>query len=202
MNRQFCTWIYSYGKRIVVAAMLCIGAVVTACGERGGRVSSEGDSAKQNRLATGRVIADSAGKEWQIIWKYVGGAPTSLLPYPTGVVVRDSGVYVLDQVRGQVVRFDVQTGKPSWLWPDSTPRGVLSSATAIAAKADAGIVILESLPTRLTVMRSAGELIKRMMLSPFARANGICSLSDRAATMSARHPRTSIVSAIPCPPNL
>ena len=178
MKNPWCTYICSNSKRIVVGSMFCMATVTTACGERGGRVSGEGESAPRYALASGRAIADSTGKEWQILWKYVGGAPTSLLPFPTGVVVRDSGVYVLDQVRGQVVRFDVRTGKPSWLWPDSTPRGVLSSATAITAKADAGIVILESLPTRLTVMSKSGEVIKRMMVSPFARANSICSLSD------------------------
>ena len=178
MNFRFRAWTYLNSKRIVIGSVLCIASVVIACGERPSRAAGEDGSAKRYALASGRVIADSAGKDWQILWKYVGGAPASLLPYPTGVVVRDSGVYVLDQVRGQVVRFDVRSGKPSWLWPDSTPRGVLSSATAIAAKADAGIVILESLPTRLTVMGSSGELIKRMMDSPFARANSICSLAD------------------------
>ena len=178
MKSRSCAWLCSYSKRIAVGSMFGLAMFLTACGERDGRVAGEGDSAGRHALASGRVIADSGGKDWQILWKYVGGTPTSLLPYPTSVVVRDSGVYVLDQVRGQVIRFDVKSGKPSWLWPDSTPRGVLSSATAIAAKADGGIVILEGLPTRLTVMGSSGELIKRMMVSPLARANSICSLSD------------------------
>ena len=178
MKSRSCGSINPYSKRLVVGSVFCIGVVMAACGERAGRAADSGDGAKRYALASGRVIADSTGKDWRILWKYVGGAPASLLPFPTSLVVRDSGVYVLDQVRGQVLRFDVKSGKPSWVWPDSSPRGVLSSATAIAAKADGGIVILESLPTRLTIMSSSGEQIKRMLVSPFARANGLCSLSD------------------------
>ena len=178
MKSRTSTWLTAHLNPIVICALFCIAMAVAACGDRGGRLGEDRDAMRRNALASGRVIADSAGKEWEILWKYVGGTPASLLPFPTNLVVRDSGVYVLDQVRGQVVRFDVKSGKPSWVWPDSTPRGVLSSATAIAGRADAGIVILESLPTRLTAMSSSGELIKRMMLSPFARANNICALSD------------------------
>ena len=178
MKNRTSAWITTYSYRILVCSVFCIATAIAACGDRAGRLADDRDGRRRYALASGRVIADYSGKEWEILWRYVGGTPTSLLPFPTSLVVRDSGVYVLDQVRGQVVRFDVKSGKPSWVWPDSTPRGVLSSATAIAARADAGIVILESLPTRLTAMSSSGELIKRMMVSPFARANGICSLSD------------------------
>lgn len=117
---------------------------------------------------------------WDTLWTRGGGAQDdTLLLMPWALAADSARVYVLDAAAYRLVAFRASDGSVAWIsGRKGGGPGEFAGPTAIATLPAGGVAVADPRNSRITVLDTAGHVIRELRLASVSDARSMCALAD------------------------